>query len=101
MALAPDSDYDAAGCFSGSAIETEEGHVLVYTGVMESAQEDGMKEVIQHQCLAVGDGIHYEKAADNPIISIDQLPEGLSGMDFRDPKIWKEGNNFQFIRENK
>ena len=31
VALAPDSDYDAAGCFFGSAIETEEGHVLVYT----------------------------------------------------------------------
>lgn len=61
VALAPDSDYDAAGCFSGSAIETDEGHVLVYTGVMESEQEDGTKEVIQHQCLAIGDGVSYEK----------------------------------------
>ena len=97
VALAPDSDYDAAGCFSGSAIETEEGHVLVYTGVMESEREDGTKEVIQHQCLAIGDGIYYEKVTDNPVIPVDQLPEGLSGKDFRDPKIWKEGNNYYLV----
>lgn len=97
VALAPDSDYDAAGCFSGSAIETDEGHVLVYTGVMESEQEDGTKEVIQHQCLAVGDGVHYEKISNNPVIPVDQLPEGLSSQDFRDPKIWKEGDNYYLV----
>lgn len=97
VALAPDSDYDAAGCFSGSAIETEEGHVLVYTGVMESEREDGSKEVIQHQCLAIGNGIQYEKISDNPVIPVSQLPEGLSGKDFRDPKIWKEENNYYLV----
>ena len=35
IALAPDQSYDDAGCFSGSAIETEKGHLLVYTGVTE------------------------------------------------------------------
>ena len=28
VALAPDESFDYAGCFSGSAIETEEGHML-------------------------------------------------------------------------
>lgn len=97
VALAPDSDYDAAGCFSGSAIETEEGHVLIYTGVMESEREDGAGEVIQHQCLAVGDGIHYEKVADNPVIPVSLLPEGLSDQDFRDPKIWKEDDTYYVV----
>lgn len=97
VALAPDSNYDAAGCFSGSAIETDEGHALVYTGVMESEQEDGTKEVIQHQCLAVGDGVHYEKISNNPVIPVDQLPEGLSSQDFRDPKIWKEGDCYYLV----
>ena len=32
-ALAPDEEYDKAGCFSGSAIEADGKHVLVYTGV--------------------------------------------------------------------
>lgn len=34
-ALAPDSDYDAFGCFSGTAIENDGKHVLFYTGVVE------------------------------------------------------------------
>ena len=33
-ALAPDESYDENGCFSGSALETDEGHALVYTGVI-------------------------------------------------------------------
>lgn len=97
VALAPDSPYDAAGCFSGSAIETDEGHVLVYTGVMESERVDGTKELIQHQCLAIGDGVHYEKITNNPVIPVDQLPEGLSSQDFRDPKIWKEGDSYYLV----
>ena len=97
IALAPDSPYDAAGCFSGSAIETDEGHVLVYTGVMEPERVDGTKELIQHQCLAIGDGVHYEKITNNPVIPVDQLPEGLSSQDFRDPKIWKEGNRYYLV----
>ncbi len=31
--LAPDEEYDKKGCFSGSAIEADGKHVLVYTGV--------------------------------------------------------------------
>ena len=32
-ALAPDKEYDEEGCFSGSAVMTNLGHVLFYTGV--------------------------------------------------------------------
>ena len=60
-ALAPDSDYDAFGCFSGTAIENDGKHVLFYTGVVEEKLADGTKNVIQNQCMAVGDGISYEK----------------------------------------
>lgn len=100
-ALAPDESYDAAGCFSGSAIETGEGHALVYTGVVEREREDGTKEVVQHQCLAVGDGIRYEKIKENPIISPDVLPAGFSREDFRDPKIWKEGERYYLVAGNR
>lgn len=100
-ALAPDADYDAAGCFSGSAIETEEGHALVYTGVIERERPDGTTETVQQQCLAVGDGVHYEKAGGNPVIPAGQLPHGFSREDFRDPKIWRENETYYLVAGNK
>lgn len=99
-ALAPDRDYDAAGCFSGSAIETEAGHALLYTGVMEQMGTDGLKETLQQQCLAIGDGIHYEKINANPVISVGQLPDGFSKADFRDPKVWKEQGTYYLVAGN-
>ena len=101
IALAPDENYDAAGCFSGSAIETKEGHVLLYTGVMENEKENGTKTVIQQQCLAIGDGICYEKVKDNPVVPAELLPSGFSKEDFRDPKIWKEDENYYMVAGNK
>lgn len=89
-ALAPDMPYDAAGVFSGSAIEDQGRHVLMYTGVSEKEGPDGKKTVIQNQCLAVGDGLDYEKWEVNPVLTSDLLPEGSSREDFRDPKLWKE-----------
>lgn len=100
-ALAPDADYDAAGCFSGSAIETEDGHVLLYTGVMEKEKADGTKEIVQQQCLAIGDGICYEKINENPVIRAEQLPDGFSREDFRDPKVWREKESYYLVAGNK
>lgn len=99
-AMAPDMDYDAAGCFSGSAIETEEGHALLYTGVMEKERTDGTKEIVQQQCLAIGDGITYEKVSVNPVISFGQLPDGFSREDFRDPKVWREKETYYLAAGN-
>ena len=89
-ALAPDEEYDAAGVFSGSAIEADGKHVLLYTGVSERESADGKKEIRQVQCLAVGDGTDYEKLPENPVIDASLLPEGSSLEDFRDPKLWEE-----------
>ena len=88
-ALAPDSDYDAFGCFSGTAIENDGKHVLFYTGVVEEKLADGTKNVIQNQCMAVGDGISYEKISGNPVVDGKIMPEECSRADFRDPKVWK------------
>ena len=42
-ALAPDTEYDKDGCFSGSAITREDGrHLLLYTGVVKEMQENKM-----------------------------------------------------------
>ena len=87
-ALAPDKPYDSFGCFSGSAIETEDGRqLLMYTGVRKEGGDKGKD--IQTQCVAVGDGTDYVKYAHNPVLDFSDLPEGLSPNDFRDPKIWR------------
>ena len=54
-ALAPDTVYDEAGCFSGSAVELADGRqLLMYTGVHKEVQEDGGVREVQAQCIAIG-----------------------------------------------
>lgn len=60
-ALAPDQDYDNSGVFSGSAIEDGEKQILIYTGVEEKAAPNGEKCIRQNQCVAIGNGVEYEK----------------------------------------
>jgi beta-fructofuranosidase len=92
-ALAPDEIYDRDGCFSGSAIELEDGrHLLMYTGVVREHLAHGGVCDVQTQCLAVGDGIDYEKVEINPVLDEKDLPEGGSRNDFRDPRIWKNAD---------
>ena len=87
-------EYDGQGCFSGTAVEHEGKHILMYTSVLEKDLEDGTHMVRQTQSIAIGDGENYEKVAENPVITADCLPEGSSPVDFRDPKIWKEDGRF-------
>lgn len=88
-ALAPDQGYDKDGCFSGSAIEMSDGkQLLMYTGVQRIMQGNGVYEDIQTQCLAIGDGLDYEKLDINPVLSAKDLPVGFSRADFRDPKLF-------------
>ncbi len=90
-AIAPDEVYDTDGCFSGSAIELPDGRqLLMYTGVSKQRLQDGSFGDVQAQCLAVGDGIDYEKYERNPVLDAADLPEGASAADFRDPKIWRK-----------
>ena len=94
-ALAPDEDYDKIGCFSGSAIELEDGRqLLIYTAVDQEKMEDGTVRDIQTQAVAVGDGKDYKKYEKNPVLTAKDLPEGASKVDFRDPKIWKEKDGY-------
>ena len=91
IALAPDQDYDSAGCFSGGAVELPDGRqLLMYTGVRRGHNADGYLRDIQTQCLAIGDGLNYEKLRDNPVLDGESLPQGGSTIDFRDPKVWRD-----------
>lgn len=102
IAMAPDEEFDRDGCFSGSAIELSDGRqMLMYTGVYKIRREDGIVQEIQHQCVAVGDGIDYEKYKDNPVLDASDLPEGGSILDFRDPKIWKDGDTYYAVLGNR
>ena len=90
VAIAPDQPYDQGGCFSGSAMELPDGRqLLMYTGVERQRGEDGTFRDIQTQCLAVGDGLNYEKYEGNPVLTGKDIPEGFSINDFRDPKIFR------------
>ncbi len=101
-ALAPDMPYDAAGCFSGSAIELEDGrHLLMYTAVRKDALPDGGVRELQTQCLAFGDGLDYEKYDGNPVIDAALLPPGGDTHDFRDPKLWREDGRFYAVMGNR
>jgi beta-fructofuranosidase len=114
-ALAPDSPLDEGGCFSGGALETEDGrHALIYTGFTRKEvtsweevqpvdrpsvhEADGRRQMfIQNQCLALGDGIQYQKISANPVIDGDALPAGFSRTDFRDPKVFREGSVYHML----
>ncbi len=90
-ALAPDMEYDQNGCFSGGAAELPDGRqLLVYTGVRQIRLENGELHDCQTQCVAIGDGVDYEKWPANPVLTAKDLPAGGSPEDFRDPKVWRE-----------
>lgn len=89
VALAPDEDYDASGCFSGSAIDVNGEQILIYTGAAKRAPGTSTKLAIQQQCLAAGDGTDYVKSEHNPVIPTDMLPAGYHANHFRDPKVWE------------
>ena len=91
-ALAPDTLADRDGCFSGSAVELPDGRqLLLYTGVVEQRGMPGeTADCIQTQCVAIGDGVDYQKYPGNPVLTDADIPAGSSKSDFRDPKAWRE-----------
>lgn len=94
VALAPDMYYDAAGCFSGSAIEVDGKLYLMYTG--HTDPDPGNPDNIrQMQNIAVSeDGINFVKSESNPVIGRRDLPENALPQDFRDPKIFRQEDEF-------
>ena len=93
VAIAPDMPYDMDGCFSGSAVELDDGrHLLMYTGVRRERGEDGIMRDFQTQCVAVGDGVNYVKYEGNPVLTGADVPQGFSVNDFRDPKLFRNAD---------
>lgn len=94
VALAPDREYDKSGCFSGSTIEKDKRLYIIYTGHVK----DETGQHTETQCMAYSnDGINFKKYDNNPIISVNQIPDDASKNDFRDPKIFKYKENYYII----
>jgi beta-fructofuranosidase len=97
VALAPDDDFDAGGCFSGSAIEQDGKLVLMYTGHVVTGP-DPTQDYKQAQGLAISeDGLMFDKYAGNPVIGYDEIPSGLSQKDFRDPKVLERDGRYYVV----
>lgn len=99
IAMAPDSEYDSFGVFSGSALEDGDHHVLLYTGCVKEVLPDGSEAAFSYQCVAAGNGLEYRKES-RPAITADLLPEGCSREQLRDPKIWKEDGTYYAVLGN-
>lgn len=77
IALYPDKDYDAFGCWSGTAIVKDDVLYLFYASV----KEDRFQTV---SIAYSSDGINFQKYEKNPVI--DHYPKD-GGHDFRDPAV--------------
>lgn len=101
VALAPDGEFDRDGCFSGSAVEKDGQLVLMYTGhVVTGPDKD--RDYKQSQGIAVSeDGIVFHKWEGNPVIGYEDIPEGVSRKDFRDPKVFvRDGRYYAVLGSN-
>ena len=93
IALTPGDDCDKNGCFSGTALEHDGKLWLMYTGFIENQGGDSIRQV---QCLAESsDGVTFTKHG--IVIGENDLPEGYSPSDFRDPKVWLHDGYFWCI----
>ncbi|TYP71082.1 glycoside hydrolase family 32 protein [Paenibacillus methanolicus] len=97
VALAPDTEFDRGGCFSGSAVSKDGKLYLMYTGhVVTGPDKD--RDYKQSQGIAVSeDGVTFEKHARNPVIGYDQIPEWASQKDFRDPKVFERNGRYYVL----
>lgn len=109
-AFVPDQSYET-GVYSGSAITGKDGKMLVmYTAHYDEkvpadestplgklASPGSVRDEYETQCIASGDGYTFEKSEHNPVIGLDQLPEGSFAGDFRDPKIWLSEDGLYYV----
>lgn len=79
VALAPSEPYDAAGCWSGTAVAHHGKLYLFYTGVAGDPPVQSVNVAVS------SDGIHFEKHPSNPVVPAPP-PDG--SLDCRDPKVW-------------
>jgi beta-fructofuranosidase len=104
IALSPTPDGpDSAGVFSGSAVLDNGIPTVIYTAVAPPTSDgaatlrDGAHIWRETQCLAVAqdDDLRTWKKLPQPVIATP--PAGLAVTGFRDPCLWREGNEWMLI----
>ncbi|MGB6406622.1 MAG: sucrose-6-phosphate hydrolase [Planococcus donghaensis] len=90
IAIEPNSYFDSHGVYSGSAIEHDGKLYLFYTGNTRDEKLDRHP----HQCIAVMDKEGTILKLNESVF--DHVPEGYTEH-FRDPKVWKEGEQFYAV----
>lgn len=92
VALTPEFDYEADGCWSGTAIVKDDVLYLFYASV---ATRDGRTYMKQSVSVAYStDGIHFTKYAKNPVIK-DHNEFGSE--DFRDPAVFERDGKYYLL----
>ncbi len=94
---------DRDGVFSGSAVLDDGKPTMIYTAVApptieaQATLRDGVHTWRETQCLAVAqdDDLRTLKKLPEPVIAAP--PPGLAVTGFRDPCLWREGDNWMLI----
>jgi beta-fructofuranosidase len=104
IALAPTpGGSDSDGVFSGSAVVDKDKVAVIYTGVAppsspsDATLRDGAHTWRETQCLAIAEDSDLRIWKKNPEPVIETPPAGLSVTGFRDPALWREGQNWMLI----
>jgi len=50
--------------------------------------------MLQTQCIAIGDGVDYEKNEHNSVLDGKNLPQECSRIDLQNPKMWRKKSGF-------
>lgn len=109
IALFPSKSYDRDGCFSGSAVQEEEGIAFYYTGVdYVQADPENINRVLYDTYVASQvriqspDGFFFDNfAGKEQVIAPLQKPEIGSRYHTRDPKVWRQGAYYDMILGSK
>jgi beta-fructofuranosidase len=91
IALRPgDEDGDGLGCFSGCMVEADGQPTAIYTGFAGINDFPILTARSQDPEL-----IEWEKSEENPVIAA--VPEGVDPSIFRDPYVWRRGDQWQAV----
>ncbi|GGA48959.1 glycoside hydrolase family 32 protein [Paenibacillus physcomitrellae] len=109
IALFPTKSYDQNGCFSGSAIEENGKLYLFYTAVKYKAfDEENVHVIVNEQfessqaLLIAEDGYHFDNFGAKRQIIPPIADRALGDRTHtRDPKVWKQGEQFYMVLGSK
>ena len=91
IALTPETDTgDANGCWSGCVVDDQGIPAALYTGFVSPEDTPVMLAHAQDPDL-----LAWEKSPGNPVIRT--APAGVTRTDFRDPYVWREGEEWKMV----